>query len=81
VVDRHDTLGCIQRSRAEGREPVLRPCHRKLVCGRRGRLALKDAKAADLILTDIDQGVGNDTVDILELRNVFGLDQIGNLRS
>jgi hypothetical protein len=74
-------MGCIQRSGAEGREPLLRPCHRQLVCGRRCRLALKHAKAADLIVTDIDEGVGNDTVDVFELRNVFGLDQLGDVRS
>jgi hypothetical protein len=63
VVDQHDTLGRIQWRRAEGREPLLCPRDGQAVRHRRCRLALKHAEAADLVVADVDQGVGTDTVD------------------
>jgi hypothetical protein len=43
------------------------------------RLVGEHADAGDLVVTEIDQGVGDEALDALDLGEVLGLDQSGDL--
>jgi hypothetical protein len=74
VVHQHDTLDASSGAAPSDASRSFADATAISLAGVAAASLSNTPRAADLIFADIDKRVGNDAVDILELRNVFGLD-------